>query len=244
MNTHKLSAFLWSSIVVLVVSTCVGLGFWQLDRAEQKQAREQLLQQWASKGCIPFTQAQRLINSDVDATGMQTAVSGRVLQHYWLLDNQVYQGRVGYDVLVLVMPQGASRWLLINLGFIVAPTTREQLPQLQLPTQITLDDVLIKEGPLGSITLAQSSPSMGWPKRVQQIDITQIANQARVPVYNFMAYAQTPSPLVATEPHYQPVTMPAEKHIAYAWQWFLIALAALLIALTAFWRARRGYDKS
>ena len=45
-------------------------------------------------------QALQSLPDGVNKTGLQVKVSGVVnKQHYWLLDNQIYQGQVGYDLL-------------------------------------------------------------------------------------------------------------------------------------------------
>ncbi|MEO2267739.1 SURF1 family protein [Pseudoalteromonas sp. YIC-656] len=242
MFTGKLSAILWTGLVILTITVCTRLGFWQLERAEQKQQRQQMLDSWSERGVLDFAQALRVIQ-DGDATGMQVVITGEVSPQYWLLDNQVYQGKVGYDVLVLMLPDTSNRWLLVNLGFVPAPLTRNELPIINLPSEITLPQALIKDGELGGITLKDDIQQDAWPKRIQQIDLHSMAQQTRKPIHPFMAYAGLPNSSVNAQPHYQGVTMSAQKHNAYALQWFLIALAALIIALSAYWRARRTHEK-
>ncbi|MFY8273829.1 SURF1 family protein [Pseudoalteromonas sp. SSDWG2] len=246
MFTGKLSAILWSGLVILAVTVCTSLGFWQLERADQKQQRQQMLDAWSERGVLSFADAMRFVQQG-DATGLQVRLSGEVHPQYWLLDNQVYEGKVGYDVIALILPQGSSHWLVTNLGFVRAPTLRTELPNVTLPSTITLPQALIKQGELGSITLDNDIidplAASGWPKRIQQIDITAMVEQTRKPIHAFMAYAQKPNDVVAAIPHYQPVTMTAQKHHAYALQWFLIAFAAVVIALSAYWRARRTHEE-
>ncbi|MEM0515138.1 SURF1 family protein [Pseudoalteromonas sp. YIC-827] len=240
MFTAKLSAILWIGLVILAVTVCTRLGFWQLERAEQKQQRQQLLDSWSAQGVMPLTKALRYIESE-DATGLQVRFDAQLQSEYWLLDNQVYQGRVGYDLLVLALAPGSSNWLLVNLGFVPAPSQRNELPTIALPSELTLTQALVKEGPLAQFTLSETLVEQGWPKRIQEIVITQMSEQTRKPIYPFMVYAQDAIDGIGATPHYQPVTMSADKHKAYAWQWFLIALAALVIALSAYWRARRTH---
>ncbi|MBS3797201.1 SURF1 family protein [Pseudoalteromonas sp. BDTF-M6] len=240
MFTGKLSAILWTGLVILAVTVCTRLGFWQLERAEQKQERQQLLDSWSAQGVMPLTKALRHIESE-DATGLQVGFDAKLQREYWLLDNQVYQGRVGYDLLVLALPPGSSHWLLVNLGFVPAPSARSELPAIELPEQLTLTQALVKEGTLAQFTLSDARAEQGWPKRIQQIAITQMSEQTRKPIHPFMVYAQHRVEGIGAIPHYQPVTMSADKHRAYAWQWFLIALAALVIAVSAYWRARRTH---
>lgn len=245
MFTGKLSAILWTGLVILTITVCTRLGFWQLERAEQKQQRQQMLDSWSERGVLPFTDVLQLVKNS-DATGVQVQLSGDVLEQFWLLDNQVYQGKVGYDVIALMLPHASDRWLLVNLGFVAAPMTRNELPVVELPTQLSMVQATLKGGELGGITLndqVQTRVADAWPKRIQQIDVQQMAKDIRKPIHDFMAYASQPSPQFNTTPHYQPVTMPAQKHKAYALQWFLIALAALIIALSAYWRARRTNEE-
>ena len=61
-----------------------------------------------------------------------------VSPYVWLLDNQIVNGEVGCDVLIPVRAEGGSSLLLVNLGWVPAPSDRSQLPNPAIPAAMTL----------------------------------------------------------------------------------------------------------
>ena len=53
--------------------------------------------------------------------------------YVWLLDNQIVNREVGYDVLIPVHAQRGSSLLLVSLGWVPAPSDRSQLPNPAIP---------------------------------------------------------------------------------------------------------------
>ncbi len=51
----------------------------------------------------------------------------------WLLDNQLIQGKAGYDVVIPVLVSDQGPAVLVNLGWVAAPQSRDQLPELEHP---------------------------------------------------------------------------------------------------------------
>ena len=232
---QKLSSIITICVVTIVVLVCLRLGYWQLQRAESKTEQLTQIAALQSQGVMSWQQMQQL-PSDWNKTGLQISISGVLdTQQYWLLDNQVYQGQVGYDVLTLLRLQQSKQTLLVNLGWVKAPLTRQQLPSINLPSTPLAMTVQLKQGKLSGFTLqdAQHKTDTAWPKRVQIIDLALFAQQTGRDMIDFIGYRQGIADEIAA-PHYQAVVMSPEKHQAYAVQWLLIAIACLVIAVFAF----------
>jgi surfeit locus 1 family protein len=111
------------------------LGFWQLDRAEQKQ---QLVEQRQTLSDADRIDLDKLIGS-TDLSQMteqryrRISVQGQYLETKPLfLDGRVHNSRVGYDVYGLFETRAGHR-LLINRGWVYAGSSRDLLPNIAVP---------------------------------------------------------------------------------------------------------------
>lgn len=99
---------------LLMVALCLRLSWWQVERAQEKSQRQVMLERRSE-------QTYHHINSlPNDPRWYQLNVMGQFdQQHAILLDNQIHQGRVGYQVLLPFVSQ--QRLFLVNLGWLAAP---------------------------------------------------------------------------------------------------------------------------
>jgi len=218
------------SITLLVCTTtvaliCASLAVWQYQRSQQKITIIKKLDQLSQQGVIPWYQLASL-PSDWLATGLTVSLSGEVSSQFWWLDNQVVNGRFGYDLIVAVKPKNSSRWWLVNLGWFAGSLNREQLPEVSLPQQLTLT-ALLKVGNFTSFNLVSNDLELRQGQRLQYITPEFAASALQQPFAPYILYAQPDSAL--GEFHYQVINMSPDKHKAYALQWILLALAAVVI---------------
>ena len=71
-----------------------------------------------------------------------------------------------------------------------------------------------------------------WPKVIQQTDLKVIQQHYTQEILPFVVLLNTQESSIFIR-DWQPVVMAPEKHLAYAVQWFLLALAALVIFVIA-----------
>lgn len=231
-HKQKLSSLITLCMVVVVVLVCVRLGFWQLERGEQKQQQLTAIAKQQTRGVMSWSQLLNLPDS-WNKTGVLVELKGRFVQNqYWLLDNQIYNGQVGYDLLALLKPDSEEKVILVNLGWVKAPISRDTLPKVTLPTGVFILKAQIKENNLSSFTLEDKTTNNDLPTRIQSIDLNMLSTQSQQSLINFMAYRQGTGDEIAT-PHYEAVVMSPQKHNAYALQWFLIAIACAVVAIFA-----------
>jgi cytochrome oxidase assembly protein ShyY1 len=121
--------------------------------------------------------------------------------------------------------------LLVNLGWIAAPVSRDQLPAPAIPSVLALDGLLrIKPG---GLLLGQNIESGPYPNRIQSVRVASLSEQTGLPLADAIFY-QKSSPFLY---HYQHNVMPPEKHRAYALQWLGLAMVMLVGGLVL---TRRG----
>ncbi|SEI04723.1 Cytochrome oxidase assembly protein ShyY1 [Rheinheimera pacifica] len=220
---------LWVILTLTAFAILINLSWWQLSRAAEKTEQLARLAQLQAEGAVTPAQLTQLVVTDID--GVPLKGQGSWLAPYvWLLDNQIVNGRVGYDVIVPVQAVGMTRPLLVNLGWLAGADSRDILPQLDIASEFALDG-LLRTKVDGLILLGQNAEDHGqWPMRIQQIDYAELAQQSGLELYPALLYQQHAS---AFTPHYQPVVLSPEKHRGYALQWFLLAVAVVGVALAA-----------
>ena len=208
--------------VILLFIFLVRLGFWQLDRAEQKT---QLLAQWDK----PAITVQLPLNEKVVDFYQKVTVKGKIQSsEYYLLDNKIRDGKVGYEVLVVLTVQ-KNQTLLINLGWVIANTDRNILPVIKLPSTALQLSGWFKKVEKAFQLKADAWPQ-SWPKRIQQIDFTKIKKVKGETFSNTVLLVENPL-IAGLKTQWQPINMSVEKHIGYAIQWFLMAFSLCIMML-------------
>lgn len=241
MNSHKPPAeaqfniaFNWkvTLLCLLTLPVLLALGFWQLDRAEQKREQQATLEQTRARAPAPLNE---------DTAGAlrphrRLILSGHYLENRnWLLDNRHRDGRVGYEVVTPFVLAGGGT-VLVNRGWTPAGSTRAELPDPEVPAgEVTLFAEWIEpsEHPL----LDGDSADTGWPKVVLTVEPAAMAEQLGQPLMGHYARLEAGSDgaLLTDWPQTQ---VSAAKHTAYAVQWFAMAAALVLwfvLANTNLW---------
>lgn len=223
----------WLLITLAAFSILIKLSYWQWQRAEDKtlQLHELAVQQQKAP-LTGVTLAQLTADS---ADGMLFKDQAKWLAPYiWLLDNQIVEGRVGYDVVIPVQFSETTTAALLNLGWVAAPADRRNLPTIDLPSVIVIDGLVRTR--LGGLLLGQNFERTDYPMRMQKVDLSALQAQVPVALYPAVIYQQHASSFL---PHYQPVVLSPEKHQGYAVQWFGLACAVLAVAGAASLQRRK-----
>lgn len=212
------------TVFVLALLPCLlGLGFWQLQRAEEKRAVQQ---QFDALREMPPIDATQLTDSTPAYTPVQ--ITGAFDNaHTFLLDNRVLHGRVGYEVVTPFLPANQPRVLFINRGWIADESSRQSRPVVpQLPETMQLHGYIYRDSV--NKLIGADAAEKNWPHLIQQIDIAAMQNAIGQSAYPYVLRLDRDSPaaLVAEWPV---VVSTPERHTAYAVQWF--AMAAVLVLL-------------
>ncbi|MDZ7852799.1 MAG: SURF1 family protein [Halomonas sp.] len=209
----------WSCLVVLGLA----LGLWQWERAADK--REYL----ARLAAAPRIEAP----VTAPPVGSRLVLQGEYLADQTLfLDNRTHEGRLGVAPLTPFRDVNGRIWL-VQRGFL--PTG----PSRATPTVETPLDMVTLEG---RWQLAGESAPLFGPnqegKRLQRIDLSAWELEQAFAHPGWLHLEQGPGHL---ESWWQPSVVPPERHLGYAFQWWGLALAALVIMLVG---ARRQSQRS
>ncbi|WP_045767054.1 SURF1 family protein [Xanthomonas albilineans] len=230
----------WSVALALALGFCA-LGRWQLQRMHEKQA---LLAQAAHVRDRPQALADALRTGRPERLAWVHG-AGRFLPGQILLDNQIRQGRSGMKLYQPFLPDGVSAPLLVELGWLPLPADRALPSPAPLQGRYVLVGLL---GPppshgltLGPALVAAPSPQRWLAMRIEPAAIgvalgrRDILSQVlRLDPALPLGYPRDLDPL--------PNTLPPERHLAYAVQWFGLALLVLVTTALLSWRRRRGRD--
>ena len=226
-----------TAFVLVFLPIVLGLGVWQLRRAEEKTALEARSAARAAQPPRPIDELPRPVPAELDLLRVQ--VEGTVLrERVLLLDNRTWQGRPGYELWAPVV-HAPGRAVLVNFGWVAAPRTRSELPEPALPpgrVRFTGRLLLGEDGP----PVFGDAEETGWPRRVQRVDpVAQDRLFPSVALAPFRIVADPDAPGVATWT-WAPVRMSSDRHRAYAAQWFGLAGVLVLGWLAASLRRERG----
>ncbi len=224
----SLKVILGAVLTVMVFVVLVNLGLWQLSRGEEKQALEQELQH--RQNMTPLSLATALDRYSIEEmTGLRVELTLSPSNNMtFLLDNQTFEGKVGYLAYQL-MREKQGHWVLIERGFVPAPNERSQLPEVNW---MTSSQELVGRLYQKSLNPLSSDLSIEpeIPHRIQNLNVEQLSKWLGEPILPVVLQPQDsdwpyPQPWV-------PFPLSAEKHFGYAVQWFAMATVLLVIALT------------
>lgn len=230
-NRYWVVRWPWVLLNVLVLALLLGLSLWQWQRAAEKTQTLQRIAAWQQQGAVNPSGLSAIAPHQRD--GLQLDFNARWLApQVWLLDNQIVNGRIGYDVLIAVEDSSApdkTTALLVNLGWVAAPLQRELLPTINIPAEVRIQGIFRTR--TKGVLLGTNIENKGvWPMRIQQVDVKSLSAFIDQPLVMGLVYQEKSSPFLI---HYRPVILPPERHKAYALQWFLLAVALVIIALAA-----------
>ncbi len=229
----KLTLFTAALLPVLI-----WLGFWQLDRAGQKEVLQQRNEARRQREPV----APTAIDWSGDPAFMPLRASGRFDNaHHFLLDNRVHEGRVGYELITPFRTEGGI--LLVNRGWIAQGPTRGTLPPLPgVEGRVTINArVHVPTGQMLTLSDAREQAADAWPKVIQAVDISRMADQLPADtVYPYSVRLQPGSPGLLVPAWPEVSEMGPARHRGYALQWF--ALAAVLVLMFLYTSLRPRED--
>ena len=211
----------WFLIVVIpIVGLCIKAGFWQLDRAYQKEELIRVL----TVGESLLTSGSDMLSQQVESGThqVQLTVYRDTATPLRFLDNRIQDRVAGYEVFTEATSSDGSVRVLVNLGWVPGPKRRDELPTIEIPTVFELKGLWV---PITDSYLMSESDTetLGDAQRVQSL-----TDLIKTNLLSGMVLAEGLLPRNANGP--KPRLGP-ETHYGYAIQWFLLAL--VLCGMTA-----------
>jgi cytochrome oxidase assembly protein ShyY1 len=233
----------WLIFTLLVFASLVKLGLWQSDRALEKEQRLVRIELFKQQKKVSLSSIVHLyketlylhkdagsnLNKKVaeEINDFPVALYGYFLEDVvFLLDNQVNSGQLGYQVLQVVIIDHYA--VLVNLGWVLGSIDRNILPDVTAITGRYKLPGHLRMVEKGILLMEQEFEKEQWPLRVQQIELDKFSTLIDRQLLPFVVYLDTNSK-VGYKKNWQPIVMPPEKHRGYAFQWFSLALAWLLL---------------
>lgn len=231
---------LWLLAIVVIALFCRA-GVWQLDRAKQKQAMlaqsEKVL---AERKPLPLSAAAdpaRKTAYDWAAGEGRFASVPAVL-----LDNQSHANRVGIRVYRVFLPAAAAPPLLVELGWLPLPGDRK-LPVIENHEGLMRVAGLLAPPPSPGIAGSLASLQADGNLLAIGLDRDALADTLKIPALAPRVLKLDPALQLGyiRDLDILPNTLPPERHLGYAVQWFGLALAVLITALVLTLRKRRPH---
>ena len=222
----SLRFFLPSILITATFAFLVSLGFWQLDRADEKRGIEASIK-LANTGSIELiVEEESLKNKEYYEVRLQgTYLSDK----QFIYDNQIVDQVSGYYVLTPYALAGQSKAILINRGFIPWNGRRDKLADIVVGQDAREIKVLISK-PIKRMELKLTESGIEFPVLIQSIDLQDMASLASIDFSSVIGLLDS-SASNGFIRKLEPYTGSIEKHIGYAVQWFLMALVLAIIGI-------------
>ena len=216
---------------LLLLPMLVGLALWQLQRADEKAATGTRFEQ---RRLLAPVALQRVNEGDVEGLEyLPVELSGQFLaDQYFLLDNRIFQGKFGYEVLAILQLADTGQPVLVNRGWIAGDSARLSLPVVPRVTGPVTLTGQVYVAPGAPYLLADTPLEPGWPKRIQAIEMNKLAPAVEAltaaPLFPYTVRID-PDQGAALTADWQVVNVSPEKHTGYAVQWFTMAVALFIL---------------
>ncbi|QEY60565.1 SURF1 family protein [Metapseudomonas lalkuanensis] len=222
-------------VVLALLPVLLGLGFWQLSRAEEK--RQLLASADARRIAAPV--GIESLRASSEPAHLRVRLNGHFdAAHSLLLDSRIRDGKAGVELLQPFQDSASGQWLLVNRGWLPWPD-RRVAPAFTTPDgeQMLVARAYVPPGAAFELKHLQAS---GWPQLVNQVEAAALwRHLGRNGLPLELRLEEGPA---AYRTDWPVVAMGPEKHIGYAVQWF--ALAAALLGLFIYFGLRKGRENN
>jgi len=203
----------------------VQLGNWQLSRAQEKESRQERLDRLSQEPAITLpdhpVRLEDFQYHQVEARGEY------VPRHTVYLDNKIYKGIAGYQIVTPLRIGNSEMHVLVNRGWIAATRDRSKLPEVVTPGG--------KIGVSGIATTAMQKTLELSSDQVsgqvwENLDLERYRSSTGLKLQPVMILQKDQTNDGLVREWIRPDSGSA-KNIGYAFQWFAMALAVLIIYL-------------
>ena len=228
---YEFNITLIPTISFIVACICfILLGFWQLDRANEKNSKNSNYTLRQADNSIDLNKELSIENEET-LLWRRTKVNGSFLnKKSIILDNQILNKIAGFNVLTPYQIKDSQYIVLINRGWQPNLARRDLIPNIQSIE----GDVVIKghiaKFPTSGISLGQENIETlnSSVFRMQKLEIDELRHFL---TFNLLPYMIYLDPLI-DKGNYSTFKLPApgsEKNYGYAFQWFAFAFTLLII---------------
>jgi len=229
-------SFAGTVVLFLLAAFFVNLGMWQSRRGGEKLELEN---QFQTAEFLPLATALALDNrfARIEVTGHYEN------KRHILLDNQVWHGRAGVHVFsAFTTLEGDT--ILVNRGWLPLNAERNSLPEIPTPEELSTVEGILNIAPQPGRILgpADKLSADQWPQLVTYLNIADISKALDTPMPERVLQLSASAPAGFEGRDWKPVFLSSDRHKAYAFQWYALALTS--IVLWAFGGYRKTTDKN
>lgn len=224
---------------LLTILVTARLGLWQLDRAHEREAKAARRSALAVKQPILLTGG--LPDNFVELIDSPATVEGVWAKDkaVWL-DNQVYQGQVGYQVIMPMRISGSHMHVLVNRGWIKATNNRRKLPVFHTAEKVDMvKGILHERTPRVASVGKQGRDGVLWSEVIPK----SYSSWSGLAVYPVILYQvnEARDGLIRDWPE---PDSGADRNRGYAIQWFALAITAFIFWIYYLFRRMRVADNT
>lgn len=218
---------------LLVLPALIALGFWQLDRAEQKRSLQAKYD--ARMGDAPIAIGSELRKPE-DLQFHRVSLAGYYDEsHTVFLDNRVHKSIAGYYVITPLKLNRSETRVLVNRGWVPQGASRAELPDVQPPR--TLQRILgVATVPHAKVFRLAPAEPIGeeWQQVWQHMDMKRFADAVSYPVQPVVVLLDPASRAGGFVREWKRLDTGITLHQGYAFQWFSLAVALAAIGVFFF----------
>jgi surfeit locus 1 family protein len=211
-----------SVAAALGIAVTLSAGVWQMNRADEKEHRQARLETLRREPPVSIP-AERLAEGDF--LYRRVRISGTFApEHTVYLDNRVRRGVAGFEIVTPLRIGASERFVAVNRGWLAGRPARDVLPEVQTPPgQVTVEGTVVPAQRVYVLDRAEATGkvwlgfSMGRMKKESGLDLEPILVQQESTLEDGL------------ERVWDRPDSGREKHLAYAFQWFAMAFAILVI---------------
>lgn len=224
-------------LLLVFISLFASLGTWQTRRAAEKDALELEYQQ-APVMSLKTAIAEEKRFARVSLTGQFD--TGRHI----LLDNQVLRGRTGVFVLTPFYSHSGPV-ILVNRGWLPLPPDRSSLPDIETPKgEVSINGILNTPPVPGKILGdADQLAEDRWPQLVTYLNFEDMSAALNQPIEDWVIQLSKDDGAGFEGREWKAVYLSADRHRAYAFQWFALALVTVIMWLYLGFKYSTGRQK-
>jgi len=227
--------FIPAALIVATLALLISLGFWQLDRADEKRAIEDQIASANSDDVEIVASTEFLKEKEYYHVRLQGSY---IDDKQFIYDNQIVDQISGYYVLTPLVLKGDSKAVLINRGFIPWDGRRDKLADIDIADKLTEVKVQISK-PVKRMELEASELTGDFPVLIQALDLDEMSTIASLDFASVIGLLSPESDNGFVR-QWEPYTGSIERHIGYAIQWFLMALVLAFIGIRLALKQRKN----
>lgn len=234
------TSFVKATVTLVLLVVFVLLGFWQLDRSAEKslirdQVRARAEMPELEIGGVPL---------DTDGAVYRSAMAtGRYLHEFQiLLDNMVHRGQAGFHVLTPLLLLDTDTLILINRGWAPWGPSRQQVPDIGAADGLVSVSGLLVPPLRHAVTFEDTRDGPDFEPVWQNLDVDAFERLTGYAVHGLILQLAPGESdvggLIREWPKFTDAWI--ERHRAYAWQWFGLAVTLACIFLVFSLKRRVG----